>query len=120
MGDPAALAAAAAAWDRLAAQPTTPPADGARAALALSRALEAADRLADAQAAAEAGIRALAAPFEAAPEPLAEPMRALVAQYLGLAQRSRVAADRALLAPIAVTLGQVVTAEDGADAGDPT
>jgi hypothetical protein len=42
-------------------------------------------------------------------------MRALVTQYVALAQRSRAQPDAALLTPIAQALGDLTRAEDDAD-----
>ena len=49
---------------------------------------------------------------------LAEPMRALVSQYLASARRTNTAPDRALLLPIAGALGGIVAAEDLAEEAD--
>ncbi|MFO1127927.1 MAG: hypothetical protein U1E66_05770 [Rhodospirillales bacterium] len=111
------VAAAAARVERLLQQGHAP-ADVAEARLALSRALDRADRDADSMAAARTGISELAAAFQADPQALAEPMRALVSQYLAAARRTSTAPDRGLLTPIATTLGGLVVAEDGAEEAD--
>ena len=101
--------------DRLVAARAHNPAELAAARLALSRALANADRAPDAMAAAEAGIRELAPAFQAEPQALAEPMRALVSQYVAVSRRTDRAPDRALLMPIAASLAGVVAAEDQAE-----
>jgi hypothetical protein len=114
-GDDADVLAARREVDRLVAAGAHAPAELAAARLALSRALANADRASDAMAAAEAGIRELAPAFQAEPQALAEPMRALVSQYVAVARRTARAPDRALLMPIAASLGGVVAAEDQAE-----
>ncbi|MFO1152908.1 MAG: hypothetical protein U1E42_04445 [Rhodospirillales bacterium] len=104
--------------DRLAAASTASPAELASARLALSRALDEADRPSDAMGAARAGIEALAPAFGAGPQALAEPMRALVSQYVAVARRTDQSPDRVLLTPIATALGGVVAGEDAAEAED--
>ncbi len=113
--DDAEVMAARREVDRLVAAPAPAPADLAAARLALSRALANADRASDAMAAAEDAIAGLAPAFQADPRALAEPMRALVAQYVAVARRTDRAPDRELLAPIAGALGGVVAAEDRAE-----
>lgn len=113
--DDAEVSAARRRVERLAATPSSTPAELASARLALSRALDNADHPLDAMAAAEAGISGLAPAFQARPGELAEPMRALVAQYLAVARRTDRPPDRALLMPIAASLGGVVAAEDEAE-----
>ena len=112
---PAEVIAAKEEVDRLRGAASGPPADLARASLALSHAFENADRFADAMAAARDGITGLAPAFRADPGALAQPMRALVAQYVAVARRTDRAPDRTLLAPIAAALGGVVEAEDRAE-----
>lgn len=95
------------------------PADVARALLALSIALERGDRDADALAAAREGVAVLSPAFLAKPAVHAQPMRALVAQYVALAQRLHQPPDAALLAPVADALGALTRAEDAAEDDGP-
>jgi hypothetical protein len=87
----------------------------AKALLELSRAYERDDRTEDALATAHEGVATLAPNFLAKPRWLAGSIRALVAQYVALAQRSRAEPDEALLTPIAQALGDLNRAEDEAD-----
>jgi hypothetical protein len=87
----------------------------AEALLDLSRAYEQDDRIEDALATAREGVAALSPDFLAKPQWFAVPMRALIAQYVALAQRSRAQPDTALLAPIAQALGNLTRAEDEAE-----
>jgi phage I-like protein len=87
----------------------------AKALLDLSRAYEQDDRMEEALAAAREGVATLSPDFLAKPQSFAVPMRALLAQYVGLAQRSRAQVDEALLAPIAQALGDLTRAEDEAE-----
>jgi hypothetical protein len=113
--DDADVTAARREVDRLLAGPKPAPAELAEARLALTRALDTADHPLEAMAAAEAGIRELAPAFQAEPQALAEPMRALVSQYVAVSRRTDRAPDRALLMPIAASLAGVVAAEDQAE-----
>jgi tetratricopeptide (TPR) repeat protein len=85
----------------------------AKALLDLSRAYEQDDRMEEALAAAREGVATLSPDFLAKPQSFA--MRALLAQYVGLAQRSRAQVDEALLARIAQALGDLTRAEDEAE-----
>lgn len=87
----------------------------AKALLDLSRAYEHGDRMEDALATAHDGVSTLSSAFLADPQRFAAPMRTLMAQYMGLVQRSRARADDALLAPIAQALGNLTRAEDEAE-----
>ena len=58
--------------------------------------------------AARAGIERLTPTFLKDPEDLAEPMRGLVAQYLGLTEHSKHKADKKMLMPIATALGHLM------------
>ncbi|MBK8175635.1 MAG: hypothetical protein IPK66_10345 [Rhodospirillales bacterium] len=87
----------------------------AAALLNLSRDYEALDRTSDALAAARESVTVLADGFLAQPAPLADAMRASVAQYVALAQRTRSKPDAALLAPIAQALGDEIVAADTSD-----
>jgi hypothetical protein len=84
----------------------------ARALLDLSRAYERRDRIEDALAAARESAETLSPDFLAKPQGFVVPMRAIIAQYVGLAQRLRIQPDAALLAPIAAALGGIIRAED--------
>jgi hypothetical protein len=90
----------------------------AKALLDLSRAYERDDRMEQTLAAAREGVATLSPDFLAKPKSFAVPMRALLAQYVGLAQRSRAQVDEALLAPIAQALGDLTRAEDEAEDSD--
>lgn len=90
----------------------------AKVLLDLSHAYERRDRLEDALAAARESAVTLSPDFLANPQSLATAMRAVIAQYVALAQRSRVQPDTALLAPIAAALGGVMRAEDSDDDTD--
>jgi hypothetical protein len=85
----------------------------AKALLDLSRAYEQDDRMEEALAAAREGVATLSPDFLAKSQSFA--MRALLAQYVGLAQRSRAQVDEALLARIAQALGDLTRAEDEAE-----
>jgi hypothetical protein len=87
----------------------------ATALLELSRALDQGDRTRDACAAAREGVEVLSPLFLSKPAHLADPMRALVTQYVALAQRLREPPDAALLAPVADALGAQTRAEDAAE-----
>jgi hypothetical protein len=87
----------------------------AKALLELSRAYEQGDRMEEALATARESVATLSPGFLADPQRFAAPMRALVAQYMALAQRSRVRTDEALLAPVAQVLGNLTRAEDEAE-----
>jgi hypothetical protein len=87
----------------------------AKALLELSRAYERDNRSEDALATTHEGVATLAPDFLAKPRWFAEPMRALIAQYVALAQRSRAQPDATLLAPIAQALGDLLRAEDEAE-----
>jgi hypothetical protein len=87
----------------------------AKALLDLSRAYEQADRIEDALAMAHEGVTTLSPDFLAKPQRFAAPMRALIAQYVALAHRTRAQPDEALLAPIAQALGDLTRAEDEAE-----
>jgi hypothetical protein len=87
----------------------------AKALYELSRTYDRSDRTADALIAAKEGIAALSPAFLQKPQWFAVPMRALIAQYVALAQRSREPPDTALLGPIAKALGEVTRAEDTAE-----
>ena len=89
--------------------------DLAKALLELSRAYERDDRTEDALATAHEGVATLAPDFHAKPKRFAEPMRALIAQYVALTQRSRAQPDEIMLAPIAQALGDLTRAEDEAE-----
>jgi hypothetical protein len=90
----------------------------AKALLELSRAYEQSDRIEEALATARESVATLSPDFLAKPQQFAAPMRALVAQYMALAQRSRVRTDEALLAPVAQVLGNLTRAEDEAEDAD--
>jgi hypothetical protein len=81
----------------------------------LSRVYERADRMEDALAAARESVATLSPGFLQNPQRLSESMRALVTQYVALAQRCRAQPDEALLAPIAQALGDLTRVEDEAD-----
>lgn len=81
----------------------------------LSRVYDREDRTEDAFAAARESVATLSPDFLQNPRRLSESMRALVTQYVALAQRSRVQPDEALLAPIAQALGDLTRAEDEAE-----
>ena len=87
----------------------------AKALLELSRALEQEDRGADAVAAAKESVSVLSADFLAKPPAFAGPMRAQMAHYVALANRTGTKPDEALLAPIAQALGEVTRVEDAED-----
>jgi hypothetical protein len=87
----------------------------AEALLDLSRAYERGDRMTEALATARESVATLSPGFLADPPRFAAPMRTLMTQYVALAQRSRVPADDALLAPIAQALGNLTRAEDEAE-----
>lgn len=87
----------------------------AEALLDLSRAYEQDDRIEDALATARESVATLSPDFLAKPQWFAVPMRALMAQYVALAQRSRARPDATLLAPIAQALGDLTRAEDEAE-----
>ena len=87
----------------------------AKALFELSRAYEQGDRIEEALATARESVATLSPGFLADPQRFAAPMRALVAQYMALAQRSRVRTDEALLAPVAQVLGNLTRAEDEAE-----
>jgi hypothetical protein len=87
----------------------------AKALLELSRAYERTDRGGEALAAAKESVATLAPDFLAKPQWFLVPMRALVAQYVALAQRAGEPADEALLAPIAQAMGDLTRSEDAAD-----
>lgn len=84
----------------------------AQALLQLSHALEDDDRGADAAAAAREGVSMLSADFLVKPAAFAGPMRAQMAEYVAIANRTGVPLDEALLAPIAQALGDVTRIED--------
>jgi hypothetical protein len=123
MNEPLALAAAeAAVADKrrlLAAEGDQHRGELSRALLELSRALQGADRDDDALAAAEESVRVLAPAFLARPAWFAAPMRAVIAQYVALAQRLRRGPDEALLAPLAQALGDLARAEDAGEDDGP-
>lgn len=83
----------------------------------LGRALERADRGGEAVGAAREGVAMLSPAFLADPRRFATPMRALVGQYVALAQRSGEHPDEAMLGPIAQALGDLTRAEDAEDDG---
>jgi hypothetical protein len=87
----------------------------AKALLELSCAYEQGDRMEDALATARESVATLSPGFFADPRRFAAPMRALVAQYMALVQRSGARADEALLAPVAQALGNLTRAEDEAE-----
>lgn len=90
-------------------------AEFAKALSELSRAYEREDRIADAFATARESVATLSPDFLQDPRRLSESMRALVTQYVTLAQRCRAQPDEALLAPIAQATGDLTRAEDDAD-----
>lgn len=92
----------------------------AKALLRLAQARLKADLEEAALAAAEEGIAVLSPAFLDKPARFAVPMRALLAEYVAMAQRLRRRPDEALLAPVALALGTLTRAEDEADdeAGD--
>jgi hypothetical protein len=69
----------------------------------------------DALAAARESVATLSPEFLQKPQRFSAAIRALVAQYVALAQRSRAEPDEALLTPIAQTLGDLTRTEDEAD-----
>jgi hypothetical protein len=81
----------------------------------LARAYEREDRMQDALAAARESVATLSPDFLQNPRRLSAPMRALVTQYVALAQRCRAQPDEALLTPIAQATGDITRAEDDAD-----
>jgi len=87
----------------------------AQALAELSRALAKADREKEAEDAARESVGTLAPEFLANPRQLAAPMRALVGQYVALAQRRGGHPDEAMLGPIAQALGELTRAEDAED-----
>lgn len=87
----------------------------AKALSELSRVYQREDRTEDALATARESVATLAPEFLAKPQRVSEPMRALVARYVALAQLYRVEPDQALLMPIAQALGDLTRAEDEAD-----
>lgn len=84
----------------------------AKALLELSRAYERAERDEEALVAAKESVATLEADFLAKPRWFAVPMRALLSQYVALAQRLGEQPDVALLEPIAQALGNLTRAED--------
>lgn len=92
----------------------------AKALLRLAQARLRADLEEAALAAAEEGVAVLSPAFLDKPARFAVPMRALLAEYVAMAQRLRRRPDEALLAPVAQALGTLTRAEDEADdeAGD--
>lgn len=87
----------------------------ATALLELSRAYEREDRVEDALAAARESVATLSPDFLASPQRFSASIRALVTQYVALAQRYRAQPDDGLLGPIAQALGDLTRAEDDAD-----
>lgn len=87
----------------------------AQALAELSRALEKAEREQEAEGAARESVGTLAPEFLANPRQLAAPMRALVGQYVALAQRRGGHPDETMLGPIAQALGDLTRAEDAED-----
>jgi hypothetical protein len=87
----------------------------AEALAELGRAYEQDDRLEDALTAARESVATLSPEFLQNPRHFSGPMRALVTQYVALAQRSRAQPDATLLTPIAQALGDLTRADDEAD-----
>ena len=77
----------------------------AEALAELGRAYEQDGRLEDALTAARESVATLSPEFLQNPQHFSAPMRALVTQYVALAQRSRAQPDATLLTPIAQALG---------------
>ena len=84
----------------------------AQALAELSQALEKVDREQEAEGAARDSVNTLAPDFLANPRQFAAPMRALVGQYVTLAQRRGGHPDETVLGPIAQALGELTRAED--------
>lgn len=87
----------------------------ANALFELSRAYEREDLMAEALATARESVATLSPEFLNEPPRFSAPMRALVAQYVALAQRCRAQPDEALLAPIGQAIGDLIRAEEEAD-----
>ncbi len=84
----------------------------AQALAELSQALEKVDREQEAEGAARDSVNTLAPDFLANPRQFAAPMRALVGQYVTLAQHRGGHPDETMLGPIAQALGELTRAED--------
>jgi hypothetical protein len=89
----------------------------AQALSGLARALERADREVEAMAAAQEGVAALSPAFLADPRRFANPMRALVSEYVALARRRGEHPDEGMLRPISQALGELTRAEDAEEDG---
>jgi hypothetical protein len=90
----------------------------AEALFALSRALDADERTAEAYRVARDGLVTLSPAFLAKPAAYEAPMQALVAQYLSLGGRTCQPPEAGLLTPVSVALGRLMQAEDGAAEDD--